>query len=83
MSDCTCGGRFLDAEDFRDHLPCEGSTPKLTARICELELIDALVDAAKRVLAYEGLVEHDNCGPSCGVSELRAAVAAVETRRRT
>jgi hypothetical protein len=24
MSDCTCGQKFRDAEDFRDHLPCEG-----------------------------------------------------------
>ena len=22
---CTCGGKFLDAENFRDHMPCEGS----------------------------------------------------------
>lgn len=21
---CTCGEKFLDAEDFRDHLPCPG-----------------------------------------------------------
>ncbi len=23
--ECTCGKRFLLAEDFRDHLPCEGT----------------------------------------------------------
>ena len=23
--ECTCGGRFMDAEDYRDHLPCAGS----------------------------------------------------------
>jgi hypothetical protein len=23
--ECTCGKRFLDAEDYRDHLPCPGS----------------------------------------------------------
>jgi hypothetical protein len=22
---CTCGSRYMDAEDFRDHMPCEGS----------------------------------------------------------
>lgn len=25
MSECTCGQKFLDAEDYRDHLPCCGS----------------------------------------------------------
>ena len=24
-ADCTCGEKFRDAEDFRDHLPCPGS----------------------------------------------------------
>lgn len=24
MSECTCEGKFLDAEDYRDHLPCLG-----------------------------------------------------------
>jgi hypothetical protein len=23
--ECTCGRKFLNAEDFRDHLPCEGT----------------------------------------------------------
>lgn len=26
-SECTCGGKFMDAEDYRDHLPC-GGTPQ-------------------------------------------------------
>lgn len=25
MSECTCGKKFRDAEDYRDHLPCEGT----------------------------------------------------------
>jgi hypothetical protein len=24
-AECTCGEKFLDAEDYRDHLPCPGS----------------------------------------------------------
>jgi hypothetical protein len=28
MSECTCGEKFRDAEDFRDHLPCPGSKEK-------------------------------------------------------
>lgn len=25
MSECTCKQHFMDAEDYRDHLPCTGS----------------------------------------------------------
>ena len=32
---CTCGGTFLDAEDFRDHMPCPGTAAD--ARVAELE----------------------------------------------
>jgi hypothetical protein len=33
--ECTCGHRFLDAEDFRDHLPCPGTAQE--QRIAELQ----------------------------------------------
>lgn len=38
---CTCGQTFLDAEDFRDHLPCTGNT--------EQQLKNALFDLVKKV----------------------------------
>lgn len=41
MSDtCTCGGNFLDAEDFRDHLPCPGTDGE--------RAIDALFDLVRK-----------------------------------
>jgi len=39
---CTCGGRFMDAEDFRDHLPCDGS-PLERAQVEVARLRAALV----------------------------------------
>lgn len=30
--ECTCGSKFLDAEDYRDHLPCPGNPIALTER---------------------------------------------------
>ena len=38
---CTCGQDFLDPEDYRDHLPCEGNT--------EQQLKNALLDLTKKV----------------------------------
>ena len=32
---CTCGWKFRTAEDFRDHMPCDGT--KSEQRIRELE----------------------------------------------
>ena len=42
MSECTCGVSFLDAEDYRDHLPCQGTWERqeirrLRVRVAELE----------------------------------------------
>lgn len=34
---CTCGKRFLTAEDFRDHMPCEGSKHEQEVRSLKLE----------------------------------------------
>lgn len=32
-----CSGRFMDGEDFRDHLPCETEIQRIKARVKELE----------------------------------------------
>lgn len=41
--ECTCGERFMDAEDYRSHLPCEGGLQekleRANERIKELEEI--------------------------------------------
>ena len=53
MSDCTCGQKFRDAEDFRDHLPCGGTPEQERIRELEAEVIvlrgriDSLQDACK------------------------------------
>jgi hypothetical protein len=26
---CTCGNKFMDAEDFRDHIPCPGNEQQI------------------------------------------------------
>jgi hypothetical protein len=45
----------------------------------ERERADLLVDAGERVLGYAHI--HDNCGPSCGVSILRAAIKDTKRAR--
>lgn len=37
MNECTCGQKFRDGEDYRDHLPCDGPEDALTERklICQ------------------------------------------------
>lgn len=39
-NNCTCGVRFMDAEDFRDHLPCSGSARD---RLVEKQTVDKIV----------------------------------------
>lgn len=38
---CTCGDHFLDAEDFRDHMPCPGSNKE--------QATNALFDLVRKV----------------------------------
>lgn len=61
MSACTCNRKFLDAEDFRDHLPCDGTVEQqlrrerdaLAARLEEVtptaEEREALIELADEV----------------------------------
>lgn len=42
---CTCGHQFIDAEDFRDHMPCPGS---------EVEQLRARVEKAERTIKWFG-----------------------------
>jgi hypothetical protein len=49
MSDCTCGVKFRDAEDFRDHLPCEGTK--------EEQLIASLTKEVMRLKGGIKLIE--------------------------
>lgn len=52
MSACTCNRKFLDAEDFRDHLPCEGTVEQQLRR--ERDALAArLDDRIERVAELE------------------------------
>lgn len=54
MKDCTCGHKFMDAEDCRDHLPCPGS---------EIEIARKQGAAGERARIVAWL-----CGfPTCGL----------------
>lgn len=40
MAECTCGEKFRDAEDYRDHLPCEGSPEASALRRAEAKVVE-------------------------------------------
>jgi hypothetical protein len=55
--ECSCGGRFIDAEDFRDHLPCPGSASEQAYAAGERA-------AEARIMAWLGnLPKGDYSGP--------------------
>jgi hypothetical protein len=39
--ECTCEGNFLDAEDYRDHLPCPGSPIAIRERAKWVKILRA------------------------------------------
>lgn len=39
MKECTCNGSFRGAEDYRDHLPCEGSREVVAEREAIIKLL--------------------------------------------
>jgi hypothetical protein len=47
---CKCGWRFMDAEDYRDHLPCPGS-------LAEQAAVKATRDAVEHVRQWANATE--------------------------
>lgn len=52
-SECTCGKIFRSSEDYRDHLPCEGSKNFLAGRAYEraeiLKMVGQAVEGHKQL----------------------------------
>lgn len=93
---CTCGVRFLDAEDFRDHLPCPGTAAQQWERqalAAEKKLAQRDAENATLRAVCETVVacaEDGALGPafisceedcSCVVCHARAALVRVEPSR--
>lgn len=45
---CTCGQKFLDAEDWRDHMPCEGTRDEQLALRVSRAIVEAWESAPAR-----------------------------------
>jgi hypothetical protein len=68
---CTCGHSFIDAEDFRDHMPCPGSAGEqllgqLAARADKYEKALRAITKLGRVCPEFDLCAHQACADSCG-----------------
>lgn len=69
---CTCGIKFMDAEDWRDHMPCPGNDKEKLAQKCkEVEELKARVAELESIkykmysLAISDYPSKNNC-PTCG-----------------
>jgi len=87
MAECSCGEKFRDAEDYRDHLPCPGSElEQMKARVAYLEQSrEKLIDDALtnlRVHLGKGLNLDPEDLPGIEASIISLAVEARSFRRR-
>jgi hypothetical protein len=69
---CTCGGRFMDAQDWRDHMPCPGTEQEqATAREAEARVLWAhlvsahacCIDPKTSAAELADLHKHEHQGP--------------------
>lgn len=51
---CTCGAKFMDPEDFRDHLPCPGSEAEQARRQGRAEMLREILAALRDPIDYKG-----------------------------
>jgi hypothetical protein len=51
---CTCGSRFMDAEDFRDHLPCPGSPEEQAHARGRREMLAEVLLSLRNPMDYKG-----------------------------
>ena len=73
--DCTCGQKFMDAEDFRDHLPCPGSPAEQAYARGRREYEKEILASFERAIAgHEKLAREfpDNVDTSHPVDAIKA-----------
>jgi len=51
---CTCGDKFRDAEDFRDHLPCPGSPAEQAYERGRRTMLAEAVASLRDPMDYKG-----------------------------
>lgn len=51
---CTCGSKFMDPEDFRDHLPCPGSEAERVHQQGRAEMLFEILAALREPIDYKG-----------------------------
>ena len=51
---CTCGNKFMDAEDFRDHLPCPGSEAERAKNDGRREMLAEVLASLRNPIDYKG-----------------------------
>lgn len=81
---CTCGEKFLDAEDWRDHLPCPGS-PEEQAYArgfanATKRIVSRLRRRSNQLKSYATSQEH-SCAGSAG-QELELQANSIERMKK-